>query len=100
MTARERLAFLVLDHLARRRIACGNSETSEIQMPLTQAEIGDHLGLSNVHVSRALGRLEKDGLLERLAGVIRVRDETALSRLASFEDRYDQIDTRWLTPQM
>ena len=96
MAARERLAFMLLDLLARLRISEGNAALLEIRLPMTQTEIGDYLGLTNVHVSRAFRMLEEAALIERSGQDIRLREEEALERLAHFENRYRKVDTAWM----
>lgn len=96
MAARERLAFMLLDLLARLRIAKGDMSVLRIRLPMTQTEIGDYLGLTNVHVSRAFRMLEEAALIERMGQDIRLCEEEALARLAHFENRYHEIDTDWM----
>ena len=44
-----------------------------IEMPLTQVEIGDLIGLTNVSVSKTLCQLSEEGLIERRGRVIVLR---------------------------
>jgi hypothetical protein len=46
-----------------RHRAAGLSEDHSLQLPLTQTDIGDALGLTSVHVNRVLQGLRRDGLI-------------------------------------
>jgi CRP-like cAMP-binding protein len=62
--------------------------------PLTQAELAECLGLSDVHVNRTLMQLRSDGLLEFNNGRLAIRDLQALERLAEFDPAYLYLDKR------
>lgn len=94
MSARERLAYLLLDILARLRVT-NKSMTTTFRMPLNQSEIADMVGLTNVYVSRSLIALERDNLIARGEGTIEILDEKHLVEMADFVDRYDRLDTSW-----
>lgn len=94
MSARERVAYLLLDLLSKLRITNGDM-SGMFHLPLTQSEIGDVLGLTNVYVSKTLGLLEVDGFISRQGNKVRILDEKALIRLCDFVDRYADMDTSW-----
>jgi CRP-like cAMP-binding protein len=60
--ARARIAYLFCEFLWRYR-AVGLGEGHTIQLPLTQADIGDTLGLTAVHVNRILQDFRREGLI-------------------------------------
>ena len=62
-SARVRLAHLLCELFVRQR-AIGKSEANACELPLTQTEIADVLGLSLVHVNRTLQGLRGDRLIE------------------------------------
>lgn len=94
MSAIERLAYFLLDTQAKLRVTC-HDLTDTFRLPLTQTEIGDLLGLTNVYVSKSLGRLEEDGLIERKQNAVRILKEAELRRQVDFFDRYNTLDTSW-----
>ena len=94
MSARERVAYFLLDMLARLRVL-GGQQLRTIPMPLSQTEIGDVIGLTNVYVSKTLGRLEDAGRIHRTGGQIEIVEEDEMRRLADFTDRYATLDTSW-----
>jgi CRP/FNR family nitrogen fixation transcriptional regulator len=75
-TAIEKVASFLLQVAERAR-----SETATL--PMTRQDMGDYLGLTIETISRMLGRLQADGVVE-FAGCrhFRVRQRAALARLA------------------
>ena len=76
--ARERIAALLCD-LSHRL------GTPEFDLPLTQDQIADAVGLTSIHVCRILGELEGAGLIERSTRHMILRDEDELRRIGGFE---------------
>ncbi|MEG8024315.1 helix-turn-helix domain-containing protein [Sphingomonas aurantiaca] len=97
MGASERLSTLLLDIMARLRVTAGGIVDS-FDLPLTQTDIGDALGLTKVHVNRTIRALEKSGVIERTGRRVRIVDEAALVAATGFTDRYGEIETAWLPP--
>nr|WP_272213392.1 Crp/Fnr family transcriptional regulator [Marinicella sp. W31]MDC2879345.1 Crp/Fnr family transcriptional regulator [Marinicella sp. W31] len=94
MSARERIAYLLLDLMARLRIT-NKSMKTVFRLPLNQTEISDVLGLTNVYVSRSFMALQKDGLIRRDNGTVEVLEEEKLVQLCDFVDRHSRVDTSW-----
>lgn len=85
-----RVAMMVLDFYARLRRQ--RSETSlAYNLPLTQGQIGDYLGLSAVHVNRVLRSLRDNRIVNIEKNCATILDLERLTRLA--EGR------RWSTEQ-
>ena len=94
MSARERVAHFLLDVQARLRVLHG-SELAAFALPLSQTEIGDIIGLTNVYVSKTLGRLEEAGRIRRDGSQVEIIEQDELERLVDFKDRYASLDTNW-----
>ena len=94
MSARERVAYFLLDMLARLRVLAG-PDLDTLDMPLSQTEIGDVIGLTNVYISKTLGRLEEAGAIQRAGSRIRIVEERELAASIDFQDRYATLDTSW-----
>jgi CRP-like cAMP-binding protein len=90
-SAAARFAHLICE-FATRMNAVGLMEAGACAMPFTQADIADALGLSNVHVSRVLGRLRKQSLFRWEDGVLTIENWTQLQTAAEFEPSYLQLD--------
>ena len=71
--------------------AVGLARDGSFELPMTQAEIGDALGLSTVHVNRTLQQLRADSLIEFKSNVVRVLDWQRLETSGEFDPSYLQI---------
>lgn len=80
-TARERIAYLILQ-LYQRAEQVGLAGNQTMDTPFNQVHIADALGLTNVHVSRTLKRLEQDGMMEWRRPILRILDKSGLQRTA------------------
>jgi CRP-like cAMP-binding protein len=88
--ADERIATLLLD-LRGRLHQAGLANDQGFEMPMTQQEIGDHLGLTVVHVNRVLRRLREAEIVTVQRGGVKVNDVARLSRLATpLQDIYER----------
>jgi CRP/FNR family transcriptional regulator len=81
-SAEERLAAFLLSLRARLR-AIGLMPRDTFLLPMTQQQIGDHLGLTVVHVNRVMRRLREAGLLMQQKRAITLLNVPALQRLAA-----------------
>jgi DNA-binding transcriptional regulator LsrR (DeoR family) len=66
---------------------------------MTQAEVGDALGLSLVHVNRTLQELRGANLITLQDGMLIVHDWEALQRAAMFEPLYVHLKSDRLSQQ-
>jgi len=62
-------------------------------LPATQAQLADVLGVTSVHLNRTFQALRRDGLLFTDGLAIRVPDFVRLSRLAEFDPQYLLLDS-------
>ena len=82
-TAYERLVHFCLDLLTRLEDV-GLARDNTFPLPVSQALIGDYLGMHEVHVNRTFRRIERDGYIERTKGYLRVCNRDALSDMIGF----------------
>ena len=61
-------------------------------LPLTQVELGECLGLTSVHVNRTLQELRRQELVEFQGGRLVIRDLEALKSVAQFDPAYLYLD--------
>jgi CRP/FNR family transcriptional regulator len=82
-SADERLAMLLVE-LRGRLIRSGAlpPDAMAYDLPMTQEQIGDHLGISNVHVNRVLRTFREDGIVTMRGRRVTIGDLDALVRLA------------------
>ena len=89
--APERLAHLLIE-LVRRIEFRGLAKAPEYDLPLTQGELSDCIGVTPEHLSRMMRSLREDGLAKLSNGTLTVMDEDGLTRRAGFEPRYVGLD--------
>ncbi|MEE7475937.1 Crp/Fnr family transcriptional regulator [Methylobacterium hispanicum] len=90
-TALERLAHLFCELFLRLR-AVGLAEGSTCPFPLTQLELADATGLTNVHVNRTLKEMRNAGLILLKSRQLTVPDLAALQKAALFNPNYLHLE--------
>jgi CRP-like cAMP-binding protein len=85
--SQKRVAHLMCELYVRARNV-GLTGDGCFEMPLTQAVIGDALGLTGVHVNRVLRKLRLTGAMELSAGSLIIADVGRLAAIAGFDDTY------------
>jgi CRP-like cAMP-binding protein len=85
--ARQKVAHLFCELLLRLR-AVGLADGDEYNLPITQNDLADTVGLSNVHVNRVLPSLRADGLIELGARKLTIRNLKELMTLSNFNPNY------------
>src|SRR6202012_1813901 len=92
--AEERIALLLMDFRGRLISAGLLPETSLVyEMPLTQGQLADHLGITAVHVNRVLKEFRDSGIMTVRDGRVRIGDfELLAQRAAPLLDIYELND--------
>lgn len=85
--ALERIAHLFCEIELRLR-AVGLVENDRCDMPITQYDLADTVGLSSVHVNRTLQELRRQGLITLTGRALTIHDRPSLRALAGFEAGY------------
>jgi len=86
-SAQSRLAHFLCEFSTKMR-AVGLSDGIRFELPMTQTEIGDALGLSTVHTNKTLKVLRDAGLIELRGRRLKLLDWDALCELGEFDDAY------------
>ncbi len=88
-------AFTAIAHLlcefALRAQMAEIGQTTNCELPFTQEQLADAVGLTSVHVNRTLMRLEEEGHIRRSRRMIEIDDWQNLAKVADFEPRYLHI---------
>ena len=63
-------------------------EADGYDLPMTQDQIADAVGVTSVHVNRTLKALEREAYIRRSRRTIRIDDWQGLATIADFEPRY------------
>jgi CRP-like cAMP-binding protein len=85
--ARSRLAHLLCE-VARRLEVAGLADEYRYELPMTQEQIADAVGLTPVHVNRVLKALSAEGLISRDRRFVRIPEWDALRQVAGFSETY------------
>lgn len=86
-SANERLAHFILE-MKRRLEVVGLATNGQFELPMTQLDLADALGLSPVHVNRVMQTLRADSLLEFRKYAVALGDAERLVKLGDFDDVY------------
>lgn len=86
-------AFLVLLH-QRLAVINGKAEPA-FDLPLSQEELADVLGITPVHANRTVAQLDETGLIERKGRRITIRDLPGLRSLGAVPERRFECDPQW-----
>lgn len=85
--ATSRIAHLLCE-FALRLHAAGLAEERTYELPMTQEQIADAVGLTPVHVNRVLQALGRTSLIERDKRAVTILDWDALRDVGDFNSRY------------
>ena len=94
LSAYERLCYFLLEISARLRLTTREVDKG-FRLPLTQADIADVVGLTNVYVSKTLAKLERDEMVQREGSRIRLLDPQRMRDVAEFREPHHPIDIAW-----
>ena len=86
-SAYQRIAHLICE-MAMRFKAVGLTTDHTYNLPVTQAELGDALGLSTVHVNRVIQQLRSEGLITFESRKVTALDWEGLKRAGDFDPTY------------
>ncbi len=91
-TAERQLSHLLCELLARLQ-AVNLADDNSYDLPITQSEFGDTLGLSAVHINRSLQVLRRNGLITLQGGRLTIMNVEKLEELAGFTPNYLHLKT-------
>lgn len=91
--ALERISHLLCEFGVRLENA-GLGDRSRYELPMTQEEIADCVGLTPVHVNRTLRTLDRQGLIERTRRSIVIDEWAQLASLGDFDPAYLHLRDR------
>jgi CRP-like cAMP-binding protein len=90
-SAQERVAHLLCE-LAVRLEAEGLAEEYGYELPMTQEQLADAVGLTPVHVNRTLRALDAEGLIMRSKRSIKFPDWQKMRQAGDFNQRYLHLE--------
>ena len=83
----------VLCELLTRLRAVDLVEDHSCDLPITQSEFADALGITPVHVNRVLKQMRADGLIETKGTQLRVPDWDRLKQVGEFDPTYLHLES-------
>jgi CRP-like cAMP-binding protein len=86
-----RMAHVLCELLVRLR-AIGLAEGHFCDLPITQGEFADTLGVTNVHLNRVLQKLRADGLIEPSGERLNILDCNKLKQIGEFDPTYLHLE--------
>jgi CRP-like cAMP-binding protein len=85
--SRARVAHLLCEFSLRLE-AAGLAKNHQYELPMTQEQLADAVGLTSVHVNRVLKQLGEDGLISRDRRSIVIEDWKRMRNAGDFNERY------------
>lgn len=83
----DRIGHLICEVHAR-LCNVGLAQGDEFELPLTQEDLADALGLTPVHVNRTVRRLREEGLIEMKRGWLKILHVQKLQHVVGFDPNY------------
>ncbi len=87
-----RIAHLLCEIFERLRLI-GETLDAHYDLPLTQVELADALGMSEVHANRMIRRLQREGLILADHRAMRIPDLEALKAAGEFDAGYLHLES-------
>jgi len=87
----QRMAHVLCELLVRLR-AVGLAEDHVCDLPITQSEFADAVGLTTVHVNRVLQQLRADGLIQTQGTRLKIPDWEKLKEAGEFDPMYLHLE--------
>lgn len=87
MLAHAQLAHFFCEFITRAE-AAGLAERGCCDLPMTQEDLADALGMTPIHINRTLMLLRAGGMIEFQGGRLRVPDRAKLTEVAAFDPAY------------
>ena len=95
LSAEDRLIHFILSIKAR--LAQSTEQPSDrFPLHLSQRDIGDALGLTDIYVNRLMRKLLSNGQIEISRPYLRITDRSGWERRVGFKDRFAEIDANWM----
>ena len=85
--AHEQMAHLFCEIMTRAK-AAGLAQGDTCDLPIRQEDLGDAIGMTNVHVSRTLAIIRASGSVEFRGGKLTIMNWEQLARIAQFNGSY------------
>ena len=95
--ATTRVAHILCEFALRLRLA-GLGQDTNYELPMTQEQLADAVGLTSVHVNRTLQHLEKEKLINRNKRAVSIADWQRLADAGDFDETYLHLQSAAADP--
>jgi len=95
----ERVAHLLCELLFRLR-AVGMANGDSYELPITQGELADTMGLSDVHMNRVIQTLRKEKLITLKSKNLVILDLERMKEFSDFDPNYLHLTQRAGAPEL
>lgn len=92
-SAPQKLAHFICEITERLRAVGSVNPDGSFDVPLTQLDVADTMGLTVVHVSRCLQKFRSEGLADWSRHQLRILDQPRLTQVAGFDPSYLHVRT-------
>ncbi len=86
-----RACHLLCEMMTRMR-AVGLAQDHTCEFPITQSELGDAMGITNVHANRTLQEIRAAGLISLKGSTLTALDWEGLKKAGEFDDAYLHLE--------
>ena len=86
-----RLAHIIMELRERLRVI-GRTSGAEFDLPLTQEQFGEAMGITSIHVNRILKQLQNAGVMKVRRRRVTILDEAKFRGAADFDPLYLHLD--------
>jgi CRP-like cAMP-binding protein len=87
-----RMAHVLCELVVRLR-AVGLSEEHSCELPITQGEFADAMGVTTVHVNRVLQQMRTEGLIGLKGDRLNIPDWEKLKQVGEFDPTYLHLES-------
>ncbi len=95
LSAEDRLIHFILS-MKSRAAQLTDQPSDRFPLHMSQKDIGDALGLTDIYVNRLMRKLSSTGQIDVARPYIRIIDRDGWTKRVGYKDRYANLDTSWI----
>ncbi|MEY1556720.1 Crp/Fnr family transcriptional regulator [Yoonia sp. R2331] len=95
LSAEDRLIHFILS-MKSRTAQLTDQPSDRFPLHMSQKDIGDTLGLTDIYVNRLMRKLSSTGQIDVARPYIRITDRAGWAKRVGYKDRYANLDTSWI----
>lgn len=95
LSAEDRLIHFILSIKSRTSLLT-DQPSDRFPLHMSQKDIGDTLGLTDIYVNRLMRKLSNSGQIDIARPYIRITDRESWTKRVGYKDRHANLDTSWI----